>query len=549
MPDINTPILNTPDAIMKQLATNIDVYTEKTKYLSDPIQYVTDHFGIPWSKQKEIIEAVFFSDKKIVLVRSCNDVGKTWVLAAIHWAWLDLYRPNARIVTSATNYGAVKTMQWTAIREHYIKVRDRFDKAPINLTDFTPYPDQFPKYLSVGISPKIEGSQSDPNAKAIAFQGHHSAHTLFIVDEAMSTPPAVMGAIEGSLLDKGAKALVVFNPTANVGTVVDLEKYDKRVKLITISTDDLFNSPEYKEDPEHYIELADPQAVQDLIDTYGEESAIVYARVKGEYPKQDENAAINYHDVIRCKDRVGDEKYDQPEKIYKIVYSWDVAGQGADTNILGRLESSEIRETIRKDDDTETVRIQPITKYNELKQWNAKHNESLKIVYHIIADDIEAWKKKVKEADGELEMPLFYLVNDAVGEGSHVQSIFEEWFEDDLNCVAFKGGGKAEMIVEREQVDLLNKNAEAWYRTKLLVEESVPEWGLLILNIDTQCVAELTSRKCEWKAKLGEPMVWFIEPKKEYKLRAGGKSPDKADALIMGVWCLLSESGVLIFNI
>jgi len=549
MPDINTPILNTPDAIMKQLATNIDVYTEKTKYLSDPIQYVTDHFGIPWSKQKEIIEAVFFSDKKIVLVRSCNDVGKTWVLAAIHWTWLDLYRPNARIVTTATNYGAVKTMQWTAIRDHYIKVRKRFDNAPINLTEFTPYPDHFPKYLSVGLSPKIEGAQDDPNAKATAFQGHHSLHTLFIIDEAMSTPPSVMGAVEGSILDKGAKALIVFNPTSNVGTVVELEKNDKRVKLITISAYDLFDSPEYKEHPEAYIELVDPQAAQDLIDTYGKDEAIVMARILGEYPKQDKSAAINYHDVMRCKDRAGDEKYDQLEKIYKIVYSWDVAGQGADTNILGRLESGKIRETIINKDKKEIVKIQSVNKYSELKQWNAQHNESMKIVYHIIADNIDLWKKKVKDAKGELEMPLFYLVNDAVGEGSHVQSIFQEWFEDDLTCVPFKGGGSAEMIVERDLLDLLNKNAEAWYRTKLLIEEGIPDWGLLVLDIDTKCVAELTSRKCGLKAKFGEPMVWFIEPKEEYKLRAGGKSPDKADALIMGVWCLLSESGVLIFNI
>ena len=544
-----TPILNTPDAIMKQIGTNLDIHIDKTKYLANPIQYVTDYFGIPWSKQKEIIEAVFFSDKKIILVRSCNDVGKTWVLGAIHWVWLDLYRYDARVVTTATNYKAVKTVLWSAIRNHYNKVRNRFDNAPINLTDFLPYQDQFPEFLSVGLSPKIEGAQDDPEAKAISFQGQHSAHTLFIIDEAMSTPPSVMRAVEGSILDKGAKALIVFNPTSNVGTVVEMEKYDKRVKLIKISSKHLFNSPEYIECPERYIKLVDPQSAQDLRDTYGNNSAIVMARLDGEYPNEDENAAIKYHDVMRCKDRMGDEKYNELEKIYKIVYTWDVAGQGADTNILGRLESGEIRETISADDSKEAIRIQTVTKYKEIKQWNAEHMESLKMVYHIIAADIDTWKNKVIEAKGELEMPLFYLVNDAVGEGSHVQSIFTEWFERDLNCVAFKGGGSAEMIIEREQVDLLNKNAEAWYRTKLLIEEDVSEWGLLVLDIDTQCIAELTSRKCEWKSKLGEPMVWFIEPKKEYKLRAGGKSPDKADALIMGVWCLLSESGVLIFNI
>lgn len=543
--------LNTADSIKNAIGISLKVHSDTAEYLTNPIKYVTDHFGIPWSKQKDIVEAVFLSDWKIILVRSCNDVGKTWIIACIFWMWLDLYRTNARIVTTATNYLAVKFMQWAAIREHYIQVKKRFNNATINLTDFMPYPTQFPKYLAVGLNPKIEGQQDDPQAKATAFQGHHSAHTLFIIDEAMSTPPAVIGAIEGSILDKGAKALIVFNPTSPEGAVVEIEKNDKRAIVITISTDDLFNSPEYKADPEYFIELADPKAVQALIDTYGEDSAIVMARVKGEYPSQDVMAAINYHDAKRCSDRAKDEKYNELQNVYKIIFSWDVAGDGVDTNQLGMLLAGEIKETIESEVEGEDPKVVThiVNKYIELDTWNSQHNESMKKVYFIIKDEMDKWMEIVKESNGEITMPLFYCVNDAVGEGSHVPSMFEEWFDGEVICVAYKGGMSAETIYEREEVDLLNRNAEAWYRTKLLMEEKIKEWGILVMDVDTtKTIGQLTSRKCDWKSKLGEPMIWYIEPKEEYKKRAGGKSPDQADTLVMACWSLLSESSVLMFS-
>jgi len=524
------------DLISKKISHGLGIKSEQANYEKYPEIYVEDHFGKPWSKQKEIIKSV--RDNKITLVRSSNDVGKTWINACIFWWWLDIYRPFCKIITTAKNFTALKFMQWTRIRSHYILVKDRFGGVDINITDFTPNPKLHPDWFGVGYNPKIEGTKDDPQAEAVAFQGHHSKHTLFIIDEAMTTHPAIFKAMEGSLLDHGSRALIVFNPTSTQGEVVRYEKYDKRVNTIPISAFDLFNSPEYKKHPEIYNELVNPESAQILIETFGKDSPLVQSRIFGVYPTQDENAAIKYKELVKCNDRFKDEEF-TIGNINKVIMSWDVAEMGGDFNVLGRLRCGDKG-----------------LEYIKLDKWQGKHNESLKSVYEQIVDewnyqvDIFNDRQKNDKVEG-LEMPTIILVVDSVGEGSHVPSIFDEWFDSTdimITIISFKGGGGTEGVIEREEVELLNKNSEAWYRTKLLIEDQIKEWMPLSCDLDLETIGQLTSRIRLWKARHNEPLVWFIEPKKEYKLRAGGKSPDEADAFVMACFAYSAESSVIMFS-
>ncbi len=521
-----------------KISTGLGIKSEQANYIKDPNSYVEEQFKIMlWSKQREIIESV--RDNKITLIRSCNNVGKTLALGCAHWWWFDVYAPYCRIVTTATTYTAVKTVQWSVIRDLYTKIRHRFNDAYINLTDFAPYPDLYPKYLSVGYNPKIEGTKDDPQAQATAFQGHHSKHTLFILDEAMTIHTAIFKAMEGSLLDDGSRALIAFNPTAIQGEVVRYEKYDKRVNVITISAFDLFDSPEYKEHPENYSELVNPEVADDLIKIFGKDSPLVQARIFGVYPTEDENAAIKYTYLMKCIERFKDEDF-TIGNINKIIFSWDVAEMGGDFNVLGKLDVGDKGLSYIKKD-----------------KWQDKHSNSLSRVYEIIIDE---WNKQVEEFDERqekedvegLELPLIVLVVDAVGEGSHVPSIFEDWFEDSevqITIVSFKGGERSEGILEREIVELLNKNSEAWYRTQLLTEDQIKNWQPLACDLDTETIGQLTSRKHKMQARHNEPLIWFIESKADYKMRAGGKSPDEADAFIMACYAYSAESSVLMFSV
>ncbi len=525
------------DTISQKISAGLQVKSEQVNYIKYPNNYIEKYFGLPWSKQREIIISV--RDNKITVVQSSNDTGKTWMEGGVFWWWLDVYRPDCKVITTAKNYTAVKFMQWTRIRNHYQQVKHRFNDADINITDFTPNGKMFPDWFAVGYNPKIEGTKDDPQAEAIAFQGHHSKHTLFIIDEAMTTHPAIFKAMEGSLLDRGSRALIVFNPTSTQGEVVRYVKYDKRVNVIKISAFDLFESKEYKEHPELYDELVNPESAQILIDTFGKDSPLVQSRIFGEFPTQDENAAIQYAHLMKCVDRFKDEDF-KIGFVNKIIFSWDVAEMGGDSNVLGRMY-------VGKDG----------LSYQRIAKWQDKHSASLTKVYEIIIDEwnaqVEAYDKRQEaKKDDEIELPVIILVVDAVGEGSHVPSLFDDWFHDTaipLTIISFKGGNKTDGVLEREEVELLNRNSESWYRTKLLIEEQIKDWGKLECDLDAETVGQLTSRIRMWKPRHNEPLVWFIESKADYKLRAGGKSPDEADAFVMACFAYSAESSVLVFSI
>ena len=491
--------------IFGKIAEGLNTRADLKSYIEHPDKYLK-LFGKPWSKQVDIITSV--RDNKITLVRSSNDVGKTWTAAAIVLWWLDVYRPKAKVISTAKTFDSVRFMLWTRIRQMYKSVAYRFNDANINFTDFQPDPRGNPDWFAIGYNPRIEADE------ATAFQGHHSENILFLVDEAITTHPAIWKAIEGSLLSKGARLLAIYNPTTREGEVFKMEQ-DKRGHLITISNYDLFESKEYLKDPDYFNELADPGAVEELIETYGEDSPIVKARVFGEWADESDECAISYNSTVKAT-KV---KLKEPEP-EKIVYSWDVAGEGTDLNVLGKLYGSE--ETLI---------------YDEIKKWKAKHSDSLAIVQEIIYEDFV----KTPEAD-------IHLIVDAVGEGSHVPSMMTAWLTD-LTVRPFKAGMKAGSIPERPEVQLMNAISEAWYRSSLVIEKRVEHFPEIQLNISEQTIHEITTRKKNWSVKNKEPLVWFIEPKDLYKSRNRGGSPDSADALVMAIWGYFKSQGVRMFSL
>ncbi|HDY68794.1 hypothetical protein LCGC14_0823360 [marine sediment metagenome] len=512
------------DNIFKKIGTGLASGSERQNYLEQPGEYL-ELFGHPWYKQVEIVESV--RDNQITVVRSSNDTGKTWALGGLLWWWLDVYGPYCKVITTAKNFKSVQFMLWTRIRQMYTMVRDRFNDAAINLTDFTPDPINHPDWFAIGHNPKIEGSLLDPESEAIAFQGQHSKHTLFIIDEAMTTHPAIFRAIEGSLLDEGARFLAVFNPTNKTGEVVGYEN-DPRANSIIIRAKDLFDSPEYKAHPEHYIELANKENCDKLEKAFGRNSPIVKARIYAEYPDQDEFSAINYGAVRDATERTTDFK-----SIFKVIYSWDVAGDnGADMNQIGRLTAGIVKDNEDElEDDLDKVKEPIVGLHYEIKpewEWKKiKHKLSMEKVYMMIKEHMA----KVQDLDID-----FYLVVDAIGEGSHVPSFMEEWLPK-LNVVSFKAGEKAQKIEERIEQEISNKISESWYLSQLLIQEDIKTWPQISMDIDKQTEHELTSRKYLLKPKLTIPQVWTIEEKKEWKKRNRGKSPDKADAYVMAIHC------------
>jgi hypothetical protein len=521
--------------IAGMLKHNID----HEEYLKHPEKFFGLFTKVWWYKQAEMIVSVLLN--KITLVRSCNSVGKTFAIAVIVWYWLYIYRPDGentktKVITTAKNFNSTQFMLWTRIRELYKHVADRFGFAHINMVDFQPDPEKYPEWFAIGLNPKIEGEE------ATAFQGHHGQHTLFIIDEAITTPPAIFRAIEGSLLDEGSRLLCTYNPTTTVGSEVYQMEQDHGGNLITISCWDLFDSPEYKANPKAFNELVTPEGARKLIKKYGRNHPVVKARLDGDWPLQDEEAAINYEGLQLSFKRYKKESY-KIGVIQKIVYGWDVAGEGSDTNVMYRALVGDSRYNYETDDEKE-IEPRPIMIIEKMDQWNAKHTTSLAKVIAKLQKD-KRWadkqnKKFYKELGKKDQEPpdiSISLFPDAIGEGSHVASFISEADGCEfINVMPFKAGNKSEGVDEREEITIMNNISEAWYRTSLALSELVDEWPIILTEKCRELENELKDRKYFFQLKLKEPQVWFIEPKGDYKARNRGNSPDHADAYVQTVF-------------
>ena len=541
-----TSIVNSPDFVLGKIRTGLNNVGEAAGFIENPETYL-NFFGRPWSKQIEIIESV--RDNIITLVRSCNNVGKTWTAAAVILWFLDVYRPNATVVSTSKTYDSVRYMLWAALRKQYLAVKERFGGAHMNLTDFSPDIWNHPKWQAMGYNPKIEGGLNNPESEAVSFQGHHNEHILFWIDEAITTHPAIFRAIEGSLLAKGARLGCTFNPTSTQGEVVRYEK-DERAHLIKISAYDLFNSPQYIAHPEDYRELTNPKKVKAFVKIYGKGSPIVLSRIDGEYPKQQINAAIDVNSFNMCIAKYDVYKGGSAEipfeSIERKIYCWDVAGDGTDSNVLGDL-------TVGQYKFEDNIENKKLLAYTELEAWqNAEHDESLLKVFDLIKDDYLFHCFMAKQAvlrDEPYNMPKFMLVVDAIGEGSHVPSMIKNMVKAMggrrwLSVIAFKAANKAKKVPERREVDILNAISEAWFRSHLLIEHKVDKYPPIVINMPLKGQAEITNRLYHHAMKNKQPLVWFIEPKDDYKLRSGGGSPDKADTLVMGIYGYFKGSGI-----
>ena len=539
---------STTGEMIGSIASRLRFRIDRERYEEHPDQYLELFGHVPWSKQKDIIKSV--RDNKITLVRSCNDVGKTHVVGQIFWWWMDIYRPQGtetktKVITSAKSFDSLKFMLWTRIREMYKHVAPRFSHAQINLTDYQPDPHGFPEWFGVGYNPRIEGDE------ATAFQGHHGEHVLFILEEAITMSPAIFKAIEGSMLDEGSRLLVVYNPTTTLGSEVYQMERDNIGKLITISCEDLWNSPEWKEDSSRYKQLVSKEGAKDLIKKYGRNHPVCKARLFGEWADQDDEAAISKQALKKAFERYKDTDYNYGV-VYKIIYGWDIAGDGVDDNVLYRILYADYEDYYKNPHKYEKVTHKKMMLFCErMESWQGTHADSLQRVYKRVHDDIREFSEYNDEFYDDYDLHdtdkvelTAIMVPDAIGEGSHVYSLFEAWDVDNnlLEVFPFKGGEKAERVEERKEVAISNKISEAWYRTSLCLTELIPDFPQLVIEYNTALEEELTMRKYEFVMSKKEPMVWQVEPKKEFKKRNRNKSPDHADALIMGIFGYFYEN-------
>lgn len=309
------------------------------------------------------------------------------------------------------------------------------------------------------------------------FQGLKAPNVLIIVSEAQAVDDTIFDQIEGISTAANTKILLLGNPLQNTGFFAKAIRNPK-FGYFPVHLNCLDN-PNYKERREVIPGLASYQWVEDMRRKYGEDSPMWQGRVLGIVPDCSIDTVIPYNLLELAVDKPLIIELGAARRVVSI----DPASFGDDECIIQVLEEGRI-----------------------LKQVTTAKQRT-----NVTAADAMLLHKEFN-ADG-------YVV-DTVGEGRGVADSLVAAKEDPV--IEYKGSYGAE-----NEEDFYNLRAESHFYAKDQFETgfcSIPQDQLLMEELaETKYVTR--------KGKI------IIEDKDEIKKRLG-RSPNRADAYIMGLWAL-----------
>lgn len=475
----------------------------------DPVWFCREILGVElWSKQREVIEAV--RDNPAVAVRSSHGVGKTTVAGATVLWFLAAFGPEAAVVTTAPTWRQVKDLLWREIRKS--AKRSGFFSGKLTETRL----DLAEEWFAVGLS------TNQPEN----FQGYHSPHLLFVVDEASGVKQPIFEAAEGFLTAAGARTLLIGNPTQVGGEfyqafhsaralyrAIHLSAFDTPAftgETVSGSVARTLPSREWVERMRLKYRIAEGDAQGGA----GRRLHPVYeVRVLGQFPSQGERAVVPMFEVENAQARdlpypdfafgpeITDEQRALFEATWPSVFSCDVARFGDDETVIAHREGNR-------------VRIIEVTQGQDTATTAAT-------LFRLARENLH---------------PLFgapvVVVDDAgVGGGvtDSLRKLASEHAETPIRVVAFNG---ANAPSEQNKDEYPNARSELWFE---FAEEWLPE---LDLDQDEDLLADLCAPEYDLDAKARR----VVEPKSETKKRLG-RSPDRADACMMAFCRAVGAAG------
>lgn len=294
------------------------------KYQPDPVLFAEEVLGAkPRRWQREFMQHVARGERRIS-IKAGHGVGKS---TAVAWVliWSIITRlPQKSVVTAPT-------------------APQLFDALFSELKSWiTRLPPALKSLLEV-YSDRVE-LKGDPDGSFIsartssadkpeAMAGVHSENVLLIADEASGIPEAVFEAATGSMSGHNATTILIGNPTRLNGLFFRShnELADRWTRMTVSCTD-----PDL-------ADLIDTDFIDQIRDTYGEDSPQFSIRVLGEFPKTEENNLISPElvDAAMKRDVVLDTS--QP-----LVFGVDVARFGGDRSVICKRQGNVVIEIIAR---------------------------------------------------------------------------------------------------------------------------------------------------------------------------------------------------------
>ncbi len=304
----------------------------------DPVEWCRDRLDERlWSKQAEIARAV--ASHRRVAVRSAQDVGKSMVASRLAAWFIDTHAAgDAFGVTTAPTMAQVEAVLW---REIHTAHRTGGLAGRMNQTEWR----IGGELVAIGRKP----ADYDPSA----FQGIHALHVLVIMDEACGIPEALRNAAETLITNEASRIRAIGTPDDPASHFARICAPGSGWHQIRI---DGFESPNFTGEvvsDELRALLLSPTWVEERRRSWGEDSPLFTAKVRGEFPDEADDLLIPLS-WIRAAQARYEESEDSDEPV---VLGVDVARFGADETVIVARRGTRawVQARHRKKDTMETT--------------------------------------------------------------------------------------------------------------------------------------------------------------------------------------------------
>ena len=313
---------------------------------------------------------------------------------------------------------------------------------------------------------------------ATRFQGFHNQNVMVIFDEAAGILPEIWQSAESLLASGNTKFLVIGNPTSAKGDFVKCFS-DPSFKKITIS---VLDTPNYIQSAEVIPGISGRKFENDIATKYGKQSNYYIARVLGQIPKEDIDTIIQLAWIENAEKRIEH----SPKSIQKFV-ACDPA-DGGDETVAYYMENTDIIDSLIFTKKNTMITAGMVKVFMTKHQTNIYAGDSIGIGTGI-ADRLEEMGSKV------------IRVNSAERQKSGVPEIY------------------------------YNRRSQMWIESG----EMFSMGEITLTHTDEVLREQLTAVK--QTVRNGKIL---IEPKETIRKNLG-RSPDRADAYILGLYALKSN--------
>lgn len=308
--------------------------------------------------------------------------------------------------------------------------------------------------------------------------GIHAKYPFVVIDEGGAVPTTIFTGANTIAVNPNARVSTIGNPDNPFTHFKKIQQPGSKWKTLRI---DAHSSPHFtgeKVPQELLDQLIDQETVQEWKDEWGENSPLYTSKVKAEFPDQVENAIITFEDINKAL-------HDEPLVGIAACLTLDVASSGSDEAVAYQ---------INRDGNCDVA-------------FSEKRSDLMKL-----ADRAHEWW---------LENQHAFVVVDANGSGEGVYSRLKQL---GVRVKPFWG-----QQAPRNKKLYINARAEAAFdlgralrknKIRIQLHDDILQGELPVLV-----------------SQMGEKNRFKLISKEELE-EQGIKSPNRADALMMGVWHL-----------